>query len=189
VKENEMIGNEMQQQVWRTANSDFNSSGYFVWEILEVVGHEGPIPSYFTECRDGSLILIGCYHHWTLESAGESLHRPVMDKYQTVSIVPEPRKEIKVGDYVASKRWKAQGIVMDVQECVHPNCTQGKEFTLDPDDNSVRFYYHVDSFDVIVQKQLQTWDELSPVEKDLYGCAEESELTSREYREWISSED
>jgi hypothetical protein len=103
--------NEM-QRVWRTASSDYSNNGYFVWEILEVIGevYDNEITKFhLTKCRDGSYILIQCYHYWTLEKAGKALHSAGMDGWQVISIVPEPKKEIKIGDYVASKRWKAQG--------------------------------------------------------------------------------
>ena len=78
------------QQVWRTGNGEANSSiGYYVWDVVEVIGHNGLIPSYFIECRDGSLIYIMCVHYFTLEAAGKALHYPAFDSYQVVTIVPE----------------------------------------------------------------------------------------------------
>ena len=84
-KETEMSIIE-KNQVWRTA-SDKTIGGYFVWEVIQVVGE--PFPSQlhmYTQCRDGSYVVIQCSHFFTLQKAGEFLHSP--DAFQTLTIVP-----------------------------------------------------------------------------------------------------
>lgn len=58
---------EMRQRLWRDLSSSPNS-GFFVWDVDEVVGE--PIKEdYFIKCRDGSFIMIFCNHFWTEERA------------------------------------------------------------------------------------------------------------------------
>lgn len=78
------------QQVWRTASTS-NNSGYFVWDIIEVIGEVDPKDSWskqFTLCRDGSYILVQCYHFWTTEKSNKFLNESGGWAYQTVIIIP-----------------------------------------------------------------------------------------------------
>jgi hypothetical protein len=53
------------QKVWHNLSIPKASScGYFLWEVMEVEADSDP-QSYFTECRDGSYILIACMHSFT----------------------------------------------------------------------------------------------------------------------------
>jgi len=82
------------QRVWRTTNSDYSNSGYFVWEVIEVVGKVSPLEQEpFEKCRDGSLILIRCFHYWTLEKADKSLYDDTYSCWQTVTVVPDYTRE------------------------------------------------------------------------------------------------
>jgi len=53
------------QRVWRTTSSSENS-GFFVWEVMEVMG-EPTNETSFIECRDGSFILAWCSHFFSRE--------------------------------------------------------------------------------------------------------------------------
>lgn len=67
-KENELS----KQTVWR-AYSESNNSGYFVWEITEVMPSPDDTPikpnQHMVECRDGSYVVLYCFHFWVKESA------------------------------------------------------------------------------------------------------------------------
>lgn len=76
------------QRVWRTM-SNGQHNGYFVWDILEVIGK---IPDdllkkdYYTECRDGSYISIQCFHFFSEERARESLKfKPYGEHHITIA--------------------------------------------------------------------------------------------------------
>jgi hypothetical protein len=72
-------------RVWRTASYS-PIDGYFVWDIMEADLGGRPFNS-FTKCRDGSYIIVQCYHFWTMQRAGEFLHDRSFDSYQNVEIV------------------------------------------------------------------------------------------------------
>jgi hypothetical protein len=63
-----MTSNEARpQKIWRNLSiPEASGCGYFLWEVMEVVGESDP-QSYFTECRDGSYVLIVCMHSFTRE--------------------------------------------------------------------------------------------------------------------------
>jgi hypothetical protein len=63
------------QRVWRTVSKP-DHNGFFIWDILEVmdidqIDKTSKAFKTFVECRDGSYILIQCYHFWTQESIGK----------------------------------------------------------------------------------------------------------------------
>jgi hypothetical protein len=78
------------QRVWKTLPVEV-IGGFFTWEILEVVG-EPFNTGYLTKCRDGSWIVIQCYHTFTEERA-DSIVNDYTDKYQKVIIVDAKKEE------------------------------------------------------------------------------------------------
>lgn len=62
------------QQVWRTVSKEI-SGGFFTWEVLQVIGEpifgkgDSRYDKTYIECRDGTLIMAECFHHFTQEHA------------------------------------------------------------------------------------------------------------------------
>lgn len=54
-------------RVWRTYSHTENS-GYFVWEVLEVIGEPG-LNAASIQCRDGSYVYTSCIHSWHKKAA------------------------------------------------------------------------------------------------------------------------
>jgi hypothetical protein len=58
--------------VWRTLT--VTTSGYFLWEVREVVGEPDSRQLYLFEAtNDGGYVIIHCDHYWTLDSALNAL--------------------------------------------------------------------------------------------------------------------
>lgn len=137
------------QKVWRTL-SKTEGSGFFVWEVLRVVGETDNKP-YFTECLDGSNIYIQCFHYWTLEKAEAALNDKEFDRYQTVEIIPN--RIMKKGDWVKSKRLNLMGVIEDVAFCRNYKCNK-MELTLDRKGKGVRFYHHTEHFELMTEEEI-----------------------------------
>lgn len=56
------------QRIWRSMSKVGISGGFFVWDIVEVMGGNPEAP-YYTKCADGSLILVQCYHFFIEKQA------------------------------------------------------------------------------------------------------------------------
>ncbi len=68
------------QRVWRTTSSSENS-GFFVWEVMEVMG-EPTNKTSLIECRDGSFVLIWCNHFFSKEQMEIFVTGSEFDRYQ-----------------------------------------------------------------------------------------------------------
>jgi hypothetical protein len=87
----ETLDHICKQRVWR-AFSQSETCGFFVWEILEYVDNGNPLNvqqrHMFEKCRDGSFILIQCYHFWTEDSAMAAYANNYLDsKWHTVTYI------------------------------------------------------------------------------------------------------
>jgi hypothetical protein len=78
------------QIVWRNYSAPkFTGAGYYIWDVTEVIG-EPFKEKYFTKCRDGSFIIMQCFHTFTEEKALEMFNDPGFDLWQTIiQIRPE----------------------------------------------------------------------------------------------------
>lgn len=78
-------------KVWRTMSST-GHSGYFVWDVIEVIDEyvfrltEKDI-ARFEPTKDGGYILIHCFHSWSKDRAIELLNSDDFSQYQEVTIV------------------------------------------------------------------------------------------------------
>lgn len=75
---------EQVQRVWRTL-SETPNSGFFVWEVWEVIGATQK-EKYFDETQDGGYILVACTHFFDKERAVVYLNNNGFD--QKIIIVP-----------------------------------------------------------------------------------------------------
>lgn len=83
---------EQIQRVWRTLSEISNGFGYYVWEVMEVVGDATNYPSYI-ECEpQESYVLAWCAHFFTKEKAEEYLNSD--DGFnQKIIIIPEKKED------------------------------------------------------------------------------------------------
>lgn len=80
------------QRVWRALSENKNSTGgFYVWDVMEYVSNDAPasyILDQFVECRDGSWIMIQCYHSWTRDQAEKTVNAEGAF-YQEIIVIPE----------------------------------------------------------------------------------------------------
>lgn len=56
------------QPVWRTMSST-KGDGFFVWEVVQVVGENYPNRPYYTACSDGTDVMVQCCHFFSEKEA------------------------------------------------------------------------------------------------------------------------
>lgn len=59
---------------------------------------------------------------------------------------------IKIGDFVESKSLASRGVVQDVEPCDGGRCEK-YTLTLDKAGSGVRFYYHLENFEVVASQE------------------------------------
>lgn len=92
------------QIVWRTF-SNGGHNGFFIWEIVEVVGDPGKRTRMFDKCRDGSYIMINCQHTWNFKTADKWLFDSSYSEWQEARIItgmPE-LTEIEYREFISQR--------------------------------------------------------------------------------------
>lgn len=56
------------QPVWRTMSST-NGDGFFVWEVVQVIGENYPNRPYYVSCSDGTDVMVQCHHFFEEKQA------------------------------------------------------------------------------------------------------------------------